>query len=239
MKIIPLIFAVVAYMLFNGAFIYLSGFLGNYHMPKSIDSPGHVDLWHAMLVNVLFMLIFALHHSLAARPKFKTWLQRWVPSYLERSIYVFTASLLLIAIMVHWQSVPGLLWRVESVLGTWVIYGVFAAGLLFSFAATFLTDHYELFGLRQPYNHLTGKSASPQEFREASLYKWVRHPIMLGTLVALWATPVMTGSHLLFATFMSLYIFVGMHFEERDLVNTHGQAYVAYRQRTPMILPFF
>ncbi|MEO5378356.1 MAG: DUF1295 domain-containing protein [Magnetococcus sp. DMHC-6] len=234
-----LIFGLIAYLFFNTIFIYMAGFLTNFMVPKSMDVPlSNLTLAQAFWTDVTLMLLFALHHSVAPRPFFKRWLARLLPSHLERSVYVLMAALLLGMVLWHWQPLPMPIWRVEQGGVVYLIHGVFIVGIITSLVAMFQTDHYELFGLRQILLYWKNQPYFPPPFNEKGLYKWVRHPMMLGTLLVLWATPHMTAGHLLFSVFLSCYIFIGIFFEERDLEATLGALYVDYRQRVPMVIPF-
>ncbi|MBF0176185.1 MAG: isoprenylcysteine carboxylmethyltransferase family protein [Magnetococcales bacterium] len=238
MRLLHFIFGLMAYAAFNAVFVYLAGFLANVYVPKSIDFPQvGVPLFQSLGIDTLLMLLFAVHHSVASRPFFKAWLTRHVPAHLERSVYVLVASLLLALIMGLWQPILGELWRVENVAGVWMIQMVFIVALLSPLAASFQIDHYDLFGMRQVYCHMRGLPYAPPRFDERGMYKVVRHPIMVGTMVAFWAVPVMTWGHFLWAAFMSAYIFIGIFLEERDMLTTLGEPYGLYRKRVPMLVP--
>ncbi|MBF0155298.1 MAG: isoprenylcysteine carboxylmethyltransferase family protein [Magnetococcales bacterium] len=239
MRMIHFIFGLVAYLAFNAVFVYFAGFLAHVYVPKSIDAPlvgGRVA--EAFWIDGGLLLLFAVHHSVAPREFFKKWLLQHIPAHLERSVYVLLSSLLLALVMGLWQPIPLELWRVESVPGRWITHGLFMIGVVMSLVASFHIDHYDLFGVWQVHCHLLQRAYAPPPFDEKGLYKVVRHPIMLGTLIALWATPLMTVGHFLLAVFLTTYVFIGMFFEERDLLATLGEPYAAYRRRVPMIFPF-
>ncbi|MBF0420522.1 MAG: isoprenylcysteine carboxylmethyltransferase family protein [Magnetococcales bacterium] len=240
MRFVHFLFGLTAYISFNAVFLYFLGFLANFQVPKSIDTPiTDIHLFQAVAIDMLLIGIFAIHHSVSPREFVKKWLKKHVPWHLERSVYVMIASLLLALLMWQWKPVTRELWRIEDAfLGT-MIYAFFAMGALSSLAASFHIDHYDLFGLRQVYFNLRNIPYQTPEYHEKGFYKFVRHPIMLGTMIALWCTPIMTVGHFLFAATLTLYIFIGIYFEERDLRVALGHSYKEYQERIPMIFPFF
>jgi len=238
-KTLSAVYGVAAYVLFLGAFLYLIAFSLNLG-PSPISGPGSLPPLAAGVIDVGLVTLFGLQHSIMARPGFKSWWTRVVPQHLERSTFVLISAALVTVIVTAWQPVQvqswGELWNVTGA-GMIALYAVAGLGWLTVPLCSFLTDHYELFGLRQVADYVLGRTASKPEFKERALYKKVRHPMMLGFLVAFWAAPHMTVSHLLFAATMTAYILVGIHFEERDLARKHGQAYRDYQARVPKLLP--
>ncbi|MBF0422428.1 MAG: isoprenylcysteine carboxylmethyltransferase family protein [Magnetococcales bacterium] len=239
MRIVHFLLGLFAYIFFNVVFIYFICFLVNFKVPKSIDAPmTDINLFQSVAIDLVLILIFAIHHSLTPRAFFKKWIQKYIPWHLERSVYVMISSALLSLIMWQWRPVTIEFWRIEGSSYSITIYFLFIIGSLSSLAASFHIDHYDLFGVRQVYCYLRNVSYPTPEYNEKGLYRLVRHPIMLGTLMALWLTPVMTAGHFLFSISMSFYIFVGTLLEERDLLSSFGHSYKDYQRRVPMIIPF-
>lgn len=237
MPMIGFLYGVISYSAFLASFLYAVGFVGNLLVPKSIDSGPFGPLGEPLFVNAVLLGLFAIQHSVMARPLFKTWWTRFVPRSVERSTYVLISSLLLALLFWQWQAMPGSLWRVENQLGRMGLNVVFWLGWLIALWSTFMINHFDLFGLRQVYLRLRGVAYTPVQFNAGALYKFVRHPLMLGFLIAFWATPDMTLGHLLFSMAMTTYIFTGIYFEERDLATIHGDAFEQYRKDVPMIIP--
>jgi methanethiol S-methyltransferase len=235
-KTTSVVYAGSAYLLFLAAYLYLVAFATNV-LPDSISGPASLPAVPAALADIAFITLFGLQHSIMARPAFKRWWTRVVPQHLERSTYVLIAAALVIAIVRFWQPIEGDLWTVTGV-GQIVLYAVSLLGWVGVPAVSFLTDHFELFGLRQVFEYAAERPRSQAEFKERSVYKTVRHPMMLAFLVGFWAAPHMTIGHLLFSGLMTLYILTGIYFEERDLIRAHGQAYRDYRMRVSMLLPW-
>ena len=236
-RIAAFTYGVICYAIFFVTFLYAIGFVGNLIVPKSIDATPQIPLGQALLVNALLLGLFAVQHSVMARPAFKRWWTRFVPKPVERSTYVLFSSLALIALFAFWQPIGGVIWDVQNPVGQAVLYGLFAFGWGLVLVATFLINHFDLFGLRQVWLHLRGKEYRPLNFGTPGLYKIVRHPLYVGWFFAFWATPTMTAAHLFFALLTTAYILIAIRFEERDLVAEHGARYSEYRKQVPMLVP--
>ena len=230
-------YGVIAYAIFVGVFAYALGFVGNFLVPKSIDSPPQIPLAQALLVNLLVLGVFAIQHSVMARPAFKHWLTRFVPKPAERSNYVMMSNLAMIVLFVFWQPLGGTVWNVEDPLVRNLLHAVMVSGWLLVFVSTLFINHFDLFGLRQVWLYLRGREYSNLEFGRPGFYRWVRHPLYVGWFIFFWATPTMTVTHLLFAVMTTLYILVAVRLEERDLIAEHGQSYLDYRAEVPRLIP--
>jgi len=230
-------YGAVAYAIFFATFTYAAGFVGNIFVPKSLDSGAQGSFLYALAINAVLLTIFALQHSIMARPAFKKMWTRFVPKPIERSTYVLFASLALILMFATWQPMGITIWNVEDPTARAAIYGIFAAGWAIVLFATFLINHFDLFGLRQVYLYLRGREYTALPFRTPALYKHVRHPLYLGFLFGFWATPTMTLAHLFFAVMTTGYILVAIQLEERDLVSHLGQDYANYKKQVPMLIP--
>jgi protein-S-isoprenylcysteine O-methyltransferase Ste14 len=235
-RVLILFYAIVSYALFLVSFLYAVGFVGNYLVPKSIDVGGRTNLSEAIIVNLLLLGLFAIQHSIMARPAFKRWWTKLVPVACERSTYVLLSSLILLLLFWQWRPLPTPVWQVGGI-AAWLLIGVSSLGWLVALGSTFMIDHFDLSGLRQAFVALRGAEALGPSFRTPLLYRIVRHPLMLGLLLAFWATPEMTAGHLLFSIMTTAYILVGLQLEERDLIAEFGTTYQRYRRRVPMLLP--
>jgi protein-S-isoprenylcysteine O-methyltransferase Ste14 len=231
------LYGVISYVIFFATFLYAVGFIGNFWVPKSIDSVPEVPLLTALLTNLALLGAFAIQHSVMARPAFKRWWTRFVPEAAERSTYTLLSSVLLIALFVFWQPMGGVIWHVTSPVAQAAIYGAFAFGWGLVLVSTFLINHFDLFGLRQVWLQLLNKPYRPLPFKMPVLYRYVRHPLYVGWFFAFWSTPTMTAAHLVFAIATSAYILIAIQLEERDLVTAHPE-YEDYRRRVPMLVPF-
>lgn len=236
-RVTTFLYGVVSYLIFFATFLYAIGFLGNVGVPKSIDSGRTAPLGVALLINAGLLAIFAVQHSVMARPWFKRMWTRVIPKEAERSTYVLISSLALILLFWLWQPIGGVVWNVEQPALRMVLYGLFALGFAIVLLSTFLINHFDLFGLRQVYLYLRGKEYAQLRFGTPLLYRHVRHPLYLGWLLAFWATPTMTIAHLVFAIATTVYIFMAIQFEEKDLLDTFGDDYRRYRENVPMIVP--
>ncbi|MFW5927192.1 MAG: methanethiol S-methyltransferase [Wenzhouxiangella sp.] len=251
-RIVILLFGLVAYGIFFGTFLYLVAFVGNLQqsglvqwlpwlpdlIPHSIDAgrpTGPLPL--AIAVNLGLIALFGIQHSVMARVGFKDWLKKTLPASAERSTYVLTASLVLMLMFWQWRPIPEVLWSADTMFGQALGWSVLAGGFVIVLVATFLIDHFDLFGLKQVWSQFVGRQPEPPRFATPLFYRLVRHPLYLGFILAFWGGPVMTAGGMLFASAMTLYILIAIQFEERDLVGFLGRDYQRYRQRVPMLVP--
>ncbi len=232
-----LAYGVLAYAAFVGAFAYAVGFVTNLVVPKSIDSGAAGPVAWSLLVNAALLSVFVVQHTVMARPAFKAWITRYIPQSIERSTFVLAASASLVLMYWMWQPAPRVLWEAKSEALAWALWGLSLAGFGIVFLSSLMISHVDLFGLRQTWLRFANRPYTPVGFRLVGLYKLIRHPLMLGFLIAFWATPSMTVGHLFFSIMVTGYIAMGVWFEERDLVREHGENYLRYRRSVRAILP--
>lgn len=236
-SLLHVLYGLFSYVTFLAAFVYAVGFVGNAGVPKAIDS-GEAGPWlPSLVVDVCLLALFAVQHSVMARKGFKRAWTRVVPKALERSTFVLFASAVLILLFWQWRPIPQVLWSVTDPAMVAICAATFSIGWLLVLISTFLINHFELFGLHQVFASVRGRSVPELEFKTPGLYRYVRHPIYLGFVLAFWAAPVMTVGHLLFAAATTGYILLGIWFEERDLIERFGPRYVQYRRQVGMLWP--
>ena len=237
-RFIAFLYGLVAYFAFFGTILYAIGFVMGLVVPKAIDSGTVSSTPQALVVNLVLMSLFAVQHSVMARRQFKQWWTQYVPKPVERSTYVLLSSLTLILLFWQWRPMPAIVWQVDEPNAAAAIAALALVGWVIVFTSTFLINHFELFGLHQVANNLAGREMPTPRFRTPLYYRFVRHPIYLGFIIAFWAAPVMSVGHLLFATVTTAYIFVGIFLEESDLVDLFGDDYRRYKDRVSMLLPW-
>jgi len=230
------LYGVACYLVFLATFLYAVGFIGNIGVPKSIDSGAEAPFIVALAINLALLGLFAVQHSVMARPWFKAAWTRIVPTPVERSTYVLLSSCALVLLFWKWEPMGGLIWNVQSATGRLALEALYGFGWLTVLISTCLINHFDLFGLRQVWLHMRGQAYTPLGFRTPGPYRYVRHPLYVGWLLVFWSAPVMTSAHLVFAIATTAYILIAIQFEERDLIRIHGE-YAEYRRRVPMILP--
>ncbi len=235
---IALLYGAVAYFTFFGTILYAIGFVSDFFVPKTIDTGAASPTGIALAINLALMSLFAVQHSVMARKPFKQWWTQYIPKSIERSTYVLFASVALLLLFWQWRPMPAIVWHIEEPEVATVITGLSLLGWVIVFTSTFLINHFELFGLHQVANNLAGRDMPTPTFRTPLYYKFVRHPIYLGFIIAFWAAPTMTVGRLLFAAVTTAYIFVGVMLEERDLIDLFGDEYRGYKQRVSMLVPW-
>jgi protein-S-isoprenylcysteine O-methyltransferase Ste14 len=236
-RLLAFVYGIVCYLIFLATFLYAIAFVGGFLVPTSLDSAPTATFGESLLIDAILLGVFAVQHSVMARPAFKRWWTRFVPVAVERSTYVLFASLALILLFWQWRPLGGTVWQVDNEIGRAVLWALFTLGFLDVLICTFLIDHFELFGLRQVYFNLKGKPMPPARFVEPWLYRYVRHPMMIGFFFAFWATPHMTLTHLVFAIATTAYILIALRLEEHDLAESIGAPYRDYQRRVRMLVP--
>ena len=236
-RYLALIYGALNYLGFLAAFLYLVGFVGDFVVPRSIDHGPPTAVGWAIVIDVALVALFAVQHSVMARPAFKRWLTRVVPESIERSTYVLATNLVLVLLYWQWRPITATIWDLTAPAGRTVLWGLFWLGWAITVASTFMVSHVDLFGLRQVYLAWRAQPYSHIGFHARALYKMVRHPLMVGFVIAFWATPTMTAGHLLFAGAMTGFIVIAVQLEERDLIAALGDEYRQYRRQVPMLVP--
>lgn len=236
-RTIAVVYGTLCYTLFLVVFLYLIGFVGGIAVPRSVDNALVAAAGWAVPIDVVLVTLFAVQHSVMARPAFKRWWTRIVPAPIERSTYVLIASLVLVLMFWQWRQLPAVVWNVTWQPARLAVWTMFWLGWAMVLASTFMINHFELFGLKQVFAAWRARPPAETGFRVTLLYRVVRHPLMLGFLIAFWAAPTMSAGHLLFAAVMTGYILLALQFEEHDLTAALGARYAEYRQRVPMLIP--
>ena len=236
-RTLAFLYGVVSYVLFFVTFLYAIGFVGNLVVPKSIDSGPVSPFIQSLLIDAVLLGLFAIQHSAMARQGFKRWWTRFVPKPIERSTYVLLSSMLLLLLFWQWRPILSVIWNVANPIGSLVLTAFFWAGWLLVLASTFVINHFDLFGLRQVYLFQKGKQYTDLVFKKRFFYRFLRHPLLLGFMIAFWATPKMTLGHLVFAFATTAYMLIAIQLEERDMAHIHGEAYREYQREVSMLIP--
>ncbi len=237
MRILALLFGTLCYFVFLVTFLYQIGFVAGVVVPKTIDDGAVVSQFQAIAINVVLLGLFAIQHTIMARLAFKRWWTSIIPEPIERSLFVLLSSLLLLLMNWQWQPLPDFVWQIDNMFGRTILYAFAAAGWGLVLYATFLINHFDLFGLRQVWLYFNKIEYTAVKFKETALYRSMRHPLMFGFIIAFWATPDMTQGHLLFAIVTTVYILIAIQVEERSLIALHGDEYRSYQERVSMIIP--
>ena len=232
-----LVYGIVAYLVFLASFLYSVGFVANFSLPTTIDRGYLSPPIQAIGIDLALLSLFAVQHSVMARPSFKRWWTRFVPDSIERSTYVLLSSLTLLLLCWQWRPIPNMVWSVTDPLAAGAIVAVYWIGLAIALSSTFLTSHFQFFGLSQVFTHFFGQKLPASFLKTTLFYRYVRHPLYFGFLLAFWAAPTMTAGHLLFALATTGYVLIGIQLEERDLIGTFGEEYRRYRRKVAMLIP--
>ena len=236
-RTLAFVYGAISYLVFLGSFLYAIGFVGNIVVPKSIDSRATAPLVPSLIIDAILLGLFAIQHSVMARQGFKRWWTRFIPKPIERSTYVLLSSLLLVLLFSQWRPILSVIWNVRNPIGSLALTTLFWIGWLLVLASTFVINHFDLFGLRQVYLFQKGKQYTDLIFKKRFFYRFVRHPLLLGFMIAFWATPKMTLGHLVFAIATTAYMLIAIQLEERDVANIHGDAYRQYQREVSMLIP--
>ena len=233
------IYSIIAYAIAFASLLLWILSASNLIPEISIDGTPTMSFFWALMKNLGLICLFGIPHSIMARKPFKKFITQYLPKPIERSTYVLTAGILLTILVWYWEPMGGVIWEVTS--GTalyYSLYGLFFLGWVILFVSTFLINHFDLFGLRQTFLELQNKPYTDLNFKVYSFYKYVRHPLYLGGIIGVWATPYMTVTHLVFAILITAYFVIGTLFEEKDLIKEFGDTYRKYKKKTPMLIPF-
>mgnify|MGYP003291300035 CR=1 FL=1 len=236
-RTLAFVYGLISYLVFFGSFLYAIGFVGNIVVPKSIDSGAAGPFVPSLIIDAVLLGLFAIQHSVMARQGFKRWWTQFIPKPIERSTYVLLSSLLLALLFWQWRPILSVVWDVANPIGSLALTALFWAGWLLVLASTFVINHFDLFGLRQVYLFLKGKQYTDLVFKKRFFYRFVRHPLLLGFMIAFWTTPKMTLGHLVFAIATTAYMLIAIQLEERDMANLHGDAYRQYQREVSMLIP--
>lgn len=238
MRIIGFTYGVIAYTGFMAWMVYMIGFLGHFPVPKSVDSDPTNAIGISILINAIIIIIFAVQHSVMARPIFKQWITKFIPKQLERSTFVLMADIIMWFMIWQWQPLEGVIWHIQNPVIANTLISISVLGWAVVVLSSFMINHFELLGLEQVWHYLKGTEPKAMTFKLCGFYKHIRHPLMSGFLLFFWVTPYMTISHLCFAVMMTSYILIGIKFEERDLIKNHADEYLQYMKKIPRLIPF-